>query len=60
MNPVIMLLALVKRFSKASGFAAYNDIHNSAHMHINSVTGVDKLLSVIFNEALVLIINDAL
>ena len=63
MNLIIVLLASVKRLSKALRFSRsiLLYIHNSTHMPIVSVKGVDKLLllvmvvlSAIFNEALVL------
>ena len=63
MNLIIVLLASVKRLSKAVRFckSILLHIHNSTHMPITSVKGVDKLLllvmvvlSAIFNEVLVL------
>ena len=39
---------------------AYNYIHNSTHMHITSVTDVDKLLLLIFGSSSYVIFDKAL
>ena len=60
MNLIIVVLVSVKRLSKALRFCRSIFYPQWAHMHIASITGVGKLLLIIFYVIVSVLVNEVL